>query len=358
MVRLMATLLEKSGISSAGVAETQTTFETLLRQARRVHFSKHPNADEFAVRVSRFIVSRISLAIGESQTTTAAALNGHVELEPAAIPSAANGASTATDQDIADLLSKREIHQTATKRYGVLARSACGVLTAQTSSTPAELGGKRETEIEKTDIMLALLGEDSMAAFESQKAALEELKSKAEQGEAETIQELHATIEELTSERETVQQRIFELKASIEKLETYDAELCVKVNDVQKELEAETHRASAESNILSDQISEATKAIKFGTSVSGLVDMLKKYDDSLDQAIQASAQSPSKSDVDPVGSVGKQMEVFISRARNYFETEAAAVEFLRNRVNKAKIEIADLVSRRIWGLNGVQMGVK
>ena len=77
MVRLMATLLNKSnGISSTSVAETQTVFETLLKQARRIFLLGEPDADDFAGRVSRFLVLRISLAIGEPRAASASETKG------------------------------------------------------------------------------------------------------------------------------------------------------------------------------------------------------------------------------------------------------------------------------------------
>lgn len=351
MTRLMESLLKKSGISSTAVTESQSAFERLLKQARSTYLlhQQPDDAGYFAERVSRFIVSRISLAIGESND--AAATNGNVVPVPASASttgSSASGSSKTEDKGIAELLSRREINMTAAKRYGVLTRSACANLMSggrPSAAVVANGGGSRETEIEKSDIMLALVGEDAKAAFELQKADLEELKSQAKQQESDTAQELRISIEELNEERQTVQQRIAELKQSIEKLETYDAELCVKVVDAQSELDEEIAQSSAEASSLNEKIKEGSDSLKYGNSVLGLVDLLKEYDDSLDKAISEPSKATSVPGVDPVEHAHRQMEVYLSRVRSYFQCEKETAEFLRNRIETSQKAVGELVGR-------------
>lgn len=299
---------------------------------------QHPDAKDFAERVSRFIVSRISLAIGESNANMVAP---KVSLDTSsASPLTMNG-----DKDIAKILSQREIQMTAAKRYGVMARSACASLRGGPEAiVNGEAAG--ETQIDRSDIMLALVGEDAKASYDLQKADLEELKAQAKKQESETAQELRSTIEELTEERETVRQRIFELKQSIENLETYDAELCVKVSDAQAELDVETAVSSAEGISLNEKIQEATKALKYGTSVLGLVDSMKSYDDALDKAIHASWKIASMPDTDSAEFATRQMEVYISHTRSYFESETETMEYLRKRIETSTKAVGDLVSFR------------
>lgn len=339
MVKLMDGLLAKSGITPIAVSETHSAFETLLKQARRTYLLQKPDAQDFVDRVSRFIVSRLSLAIGESNSTIINA-NGNVPQ-----PSASSSTLGLKDTNIAQMLSKREIHMTAAKRYGVMVRSACATFNSELGTTIGTNGGNRETEIATTEIMLALLGEDANATFELQKADLEELKGQAKQRESERAQELRISIEELNEERETIGQRILELKQSIEKLETYDAELCVKVGDAEKELEEETAVASAEALSLNEKIKEASDAIKYGNSVLEVVNTLKKYDDSLDKAIHTASKTSFVPDAEYAY---KQMEVYLSHARDYFQSEASTIDFLRDRIVASRKAVDDLVSPLSW----------
>lgn len=338
MARLMSSLLRKSGIPSAGVEETRTAFETLLRQARRIFFMQQGDAEDFSNRVSKFIVSRLSLAMGESKSTKA---ERDCPNDNSSVSTSAQAAALADNSVFADLLSSREINMTAAKRYGAMSRSALAVFATQNGNSSRTNSLSRETEIGHSDVMLALVGEDAKAAMEVQKVNLEELKAKAEEGETESIQELRISIEELSSERETIKQRILELKQSIDKLETYDAELCVKVDEAQVQLDSEIALASAESNDLNGKIKEASDAIKYGGLLSGLATSLKRYNDSLERAIKKITVIPS---VDPAYQASKQMDVFVSRARTYFQVEADTIQYLQNRRTKCQMEVDELVS--------------
>jgi hypothetical protein len=339
MVRLMATLLNKSnGISSTSVAETQTVFETLLKQARRIFLLGEPDADDFAGRVSRFLVLRISLAIGEPKAASASETKG-LKLDTG---TSSLMASNSVDKGIAELLSQREMHSKAAKRSSMMVRSACSSLTAN-GSTPMTNGSARDTEIEKSDILLALVGVDAKNTFEQRKLNLDEVKAQVKEGESQRLQELRTSSDELHSEREMIQQRITELKLSIEKLKTYDAELCAKVSDVEKEIEEECTNESADASRLHEQVTEASKAVKFGTSVGSLVDMLKRYDDALDKAINGTVES-LVIDEDIEAEASKQMDAFLSRARSYFASEAQCVDSLRNRIRASQMEVPELVS--------------
>lgn len=171
---------------------------------------------------------------------------------------------------------------------------------------------------------------------------MEELKSQAKQQESDTAQELRISIEELNEERQTVQQRIAELKQSIEKLETYDAELCVKVVDAQSELDEEIAQSSAEASSLNEKIKEGSDSLKYGNSVLGLVDLLKEYDDSLDKAISEPSKATSVPGVDPVEHAHRQMEVYLSRVRSYFQCEAETAKFLRKRIETSQKAVGEL----------------
>jgi chromosome segregation ATPase len=220
-------------------------------------------------------------------------------------------------------------------------------LTAQNGSAPISNGGARETEIEKSDILLAIIGEDAKRTFDAHKANLDTLKAQLKEGESERVQQLKAEVEELNSERQMIAGRIAELKQSIEKLEIYDAELCAKVVDMDTEVETECMTNSEEASRLNEEVTEASKAVKYGNSVGSLVDMLKTYDDALDKAINGSVQASIE-----VGDVGEgasnKMDMFLFRARNYFVSESQCVDFLRGRILASQKEVGELVSSTIW----------
>ncbi len=54
-------------------------------------------------------------------------------------------------------------------------------------------GSARDTDIEKSDILLALVGADAKSTFEQRKQNLDEVKIQLKEGESQQLQELPGT---------------------------------------------------------------------------------------------------------------------------------------------------------------------
>ena len=113
---------------------------------------------------------------------------------------------------------------------------------------------------------------------------------------------------------------------------------------------------SDENNQLNDKLEDAAKTVKYGASIRTLVDVLKKYDESLDQAIQeaaatiASNNRDHKDPEDEAAAAYSCLETFLGRADSYFAAEAECKDFLVKRIATSKQEAIDLVSadRILW----------
>ena len=137
--------------------------------------------------------------------------------------------------------------------------------------------------------------------------------------------------------------KIIELKQTIEQLELRDAELCAKIEGLNADIEVESSTQSEEASRLNEEIKVAAEAVKYGTSVNTLVDLLKSYDDSLDKAINGSVKVTIETG--DAGEVASQkMDSYLLRARNYFLTESQCVDFLRSRIQASENEVSELVS--------------
>jgi small-conductance mechanosensitive channel len=252
------------------------------------------------------------------------------------------------DRDISLLLSKRDMFKSAAKKSMIVARMALNTLASQNGFLPTNGTGNnsREAETEKSDIFLAIVGEQGQQVIDQQRANLQDLKSKVHAGEPERMVDLRSTEEDYVSERQIIAQRIAELRQSIEKLEMYDAELCAKVLDIQAEIESDVTSRSAKNVRLDESLSQAQAAVKFGNSVGSLVDLLKIYDDSLEKAVNGSGQAFSSTD--NMGEVvSSKMDAFLVGARNYFTSEAECVDFLRTRIMSSQKTVGELVSCRM-----------
>lgn len=350
----MIALLGKCGVgATSSFADTRSCFESLMKQARRVYLMQQPGAEEYANRVSLFIVSRIAMALEECQvvqppaatSTTMTTGNG---IKPSTFGS--NGANNS----IAGLLSARELHKTSAKRFSLQARSACSKLSGSSGNiTNGHAGEASNSNLDKADVFLAIGGSDVKDKFDEEMAKLEELKDQMKALESVKATELQTKLDEVQSERKLVAERIAELKVAIENLESHDSELCKKVVQFETELDVERTTQNSETRNLEGEIQQSQKAIRYGTSIGTLVDLLKKYDDALDVVVNGSTLQETSSAVDKNSNLrevaSKSMEQFSSRAAKYFAAEAQCVDFLRKRIDDNTKEIPALVSFYLVG---------
>lgn len=356
VIRLYVAILTKSGISAAYIAISRGSFESVIKLARKSFLLlKNEEGKEFANRVAKFIASRISVAVEESKFAISAE-NGELQDEVDLLTTGKT-ATSSMDHDISLLLSKRDTLKSSAKKSMVVARMALNTLASQNGFLPTNATGNnsREVEMEKSDIFLAIVGEQGQQVIDQKRANLQVLKSKVQAGEPEHIADLRSSEEDYQSERQIIAQRIAELRQSIEKLEIYDAELCSKVLDIQSDIEGDVVNRSAENGRLDESLSQAQAAVKFGNSVGSLVDLLKTYDDSLEKAVNGSGQAFSS--VDNMGEVvSSKMDAFLVRARSYFTSEAECVDFLRVRILSSQKTVGELVSCRMSTLGLHQVG--
>jgi hypothetical protein len=356
VIRLYVAILTKSGISTVNIATSRDSFESVIKLARKAFLLQNENDKDFANRVAKFIACRISIAVEDSKFAIGAENGGTTNAfgapaklqEEADLLTTGKTATSSMDRDISLLLSKRDMFKSAAKKSMIVARMALNTLASQNGFllTNGTGNNSREAETEKSDIFLAIVGEQGQQVIDQQRANLQDLKSKVHAGEPERMVDLRSTEEDYVSERQIIAQRIAELRQSIEKLEMYDAELCAKVLDIQAEIESDVTSRSAKNVRLDESLSQAQAAVKFGNSVGSLVDLLKIYDDSLEKAVNGSGQAFSSTD--NMGEVvSSKMDAFLVGARNYFTSEAECVDFLRARIMSSQKTVGELVSCRM-----------
>eukprot|EP00538_Stauroneis_constricta_P006257 CAMPEP_0119546708 /NCGR_PEP_ID=MMETSP1352-20130426/1009_1 /TAXON_ID=265584 /ORGANISM="Stauroneis constricta, Strain CCMP1120" /LENGTH=768 /DNA_ID=CAMNT_0007591433 /DNA_START=81 /DNA_END=2387 /DNA_ORIENTATION=+ len=357
MSRLVFSILDKAGLTPEGVAAVKISMESCLKLARKLVVTTTPN-DDFGVKLGTFLSSRIAVAVDEAKLAMAGG-SGNIQrlqddIDKIVKSLASNGAATTTNgngasQSVDALVNVRDMNQTAAKKASMVARMAFSTLSSAaaaengfSASTPNHL---REVELTKSDILVALVGADGKDKIDQQRSEFNSLKAKVEATDSDDIKNMREELEGYQNEREIISGRIAELRLSIEKLEIYDAELVAKIADAQATLETDTLTRAAEMETLTAGMEEKQKAAKFGNSLTSLVDLLKGYDDSLDNAVQ-SATSPSKPVLDTtnesLGSiVSSKMSMFIFQVRNYLVAESNCVEGLKQRIEKTNADIAD-----------------
>jgi hypothetical protein len=340
-VRLMVAVLKKCNLSEMATTEARESFESVVKLAREAYLIQKMEEcpePEFADKVSAFVASRVSLAMDESKFVCAA--NGDTKQRKpkheGTLPKESPPIGRHVDSGIREMLSKRGLHRAAAMKSSVAARHALNTLSSGESSH----GTSREVETGKSDILAAIVSEDVRAIAQQHRERLNELKSQVEIEEPDHIKEIRETLAEYESERDSIATRIAELRQSIEKLETYDAELCAKVVDLQAEIDIDTvHRNSVNAGAM-NSLQEAQKNLKFNNSVIKLVDLLKSYDDTLDKAFSGSSEYGGSAN----GDAASKLDAFLFKASNYFATEAECSTLLQNKIKSLEKEIRELVS--------------
>ena len=324
MVRLMEALLKKCGMSSSSIKANLDSFTSVLKQARRICLMNDVGSKGIADRVSRFIVSRILLMLNESKAP---------KLNENGIFSSENDSLTSSlksevDHGIAELLSRREVNKIASQRYCVAARSALS----------SENGSTSNSTTDRSEIFFAIVDDDTKNAIDQHASMFEALKAQAREGDSDNLEGLRAQFEDVQSRRQNIASRISELRDSLESLELEYADLGTKEERLQTQIDSACQAESDKASRLNSELEEASKQLKLDSYLQNLVDTLKTYDDTL------SVQSVREVGKEEEEDASKLMDLYLSRARNYYVSEANCVQFLRSRVTALTNEIIELVS--------------
>jgi hypothetical protein len=342
MVRLLDNLLKNCGMLADDTMANHESFKSILRQARTISQMNLERSNSIADRVSVFIVSRIFVILKESKATKSSGDNG--SSLKSETDSLTWSLQSVADQGTTALLSKREVHKIATKRFCVAAQSACHSLSGINGSKSTSNGVSKDMGTDKEDIFSAIVDEDTKNSFDQHSFMYTELKTQVKEGERDTVKQLRKNVEDLQTERKTIAGRLAELRESIEKLEAQDEELFVKQESIQSRIDAECESESKEAGRLNSELQEATKQMKGDESIRCLVDLLKTFDDSLaSRSVQTVSQGESAEE-----NASKMMDMYLLRARNYFMYESSCYQFLQSRIKTSQKEVSALVSYNVF----------
>eukprot|EP00526_Cylindrotheca_closterium_P002388 CAMPEP_0113634408 /NCGR_PEP_ID=MMETSP0017_2-20120614/17915_1 /TAXON_ID=2856 /ORGANISM="Cylindrotheca closterium" /LENGTH=919 /DNA_ID=CAMNT_0000545103 /DNA_START=220 /DNA_END=2979 /DNA_ORIENTATION=- /assembly_acc=CAM_ASM_000147 len=348
MVRLLENLLQKCGMPAS---DNSGSFPSILRQARQVYYMKKSGSEGVPQRVAEFMVARMYVILKESRISSEqnSSSSGFVVVDALVNKSPAKSAKK---KGFAQLYSERETHRIVAKQFGAAALASCRVIAASNGGTTS---AEATTEAAKTDIFSAIIDEDTNAAFHQHEFMYTELK--AQVNEEENKQENHQALVELRTKFESVQTernglaaQIAELQLSIAKLEAQDQELVNKQFKIQEEMDQEQGQQSDETKKLNEAFQEASVQLQSDEYVRSLVDLLKDFDDALaERSVQAISQGAS-----PQENASKAMDFYLTRAKNYFESEASLFRLLQKRIVTNQTHVTEM-KREIEMCQGLGM---
>jgi hypothetical protein len=346
LVRLIFSVLSRCHIDfdDDQSRQAEQNLEKLLKNGRNVALAEPVDGvdkDEIADRAARFVVSRIYSALEEAKFCMDPSSVGVDARFEAPIVSVKGDA-------LASLVSKRQTHKLTAKKACVAARSSLEKLIASqsgnTSLPEIMVNGGTERDVmngTSDNPLFALVDQETKEKFDRRKLQLEELKSQIQEGESQKLKDLRAAVGALEMERLTVQEKIAELKMSLQRLEAEDEEIAFKIGSVEGDIAQEQMKGTAQAKQLQTRLKEAKEAANFGNLVGSLAGLLKAYGKSLEVATTKTVESIEESKSAEELAFDK-MEIYLQQARGYFLSEAQCMEQLKSRIDSNKNEVSSL----------------
>jgi hypothetical protein len=321
----------------------EESMETLLRQARKVTLMNHEDhsdygGDHIAEGVARFVVSSLAGAMEEAKMGRSRSSIGSIYNHPSSSTNRLNAGSSS------DVVSKREMQKVVLQRAGVELRSTMNAAsgTAKMRLSLAPNGNTKSATIENAlDI---LINKETKDSFDQQRARLEELKAEVTDSESEKLLELRAAVTSVKDERLAVQEKIAELKASLEKLNLQDEELAIKIGCFEGDIIEEERKALIVAEEHTKMAQKAQDAVKYANSVRSLAGMLNTYGKSIRTATARSKEAALKDSKQADELAVKKMDMYLRDVRSYFMTEALYAGQLVTRLDSTRNDLGSLKS--------------
>ena len=340
VLHMIGTLLLHARMSSRAVTSTRKALETVLQQART---AAQTDAD-FAERVARYIVLRISKAIEglkechSNDEGVGLILRLEDEVESLSSSIAAEGGG------VIELITKRDASKTAAEKASAVVGVAMGTSFRRGASTVSP-----EKTTDKKDILESLLDKDHASRRMANRKRHQEVQAKMSgvmAGGSEQRVGMESTLVNLQSERAIVAERMEELRLALRQLEEDDAELLEKISGIQQQIQKQYQSRNDQVGKLHLEAVEIEKEMQEEAAIDYLADGLQQYQELLRKAVTDSNLFENCDNMTEF--VSSKLGVYLVHVRNYFSSEAECVEFLRLRIKKLEKEINDLVRSALF----------
>ena len=362
LVLLLMAVVSRCGIDelkSQFRVEIEQKIDQMLKQARKVSLLASDEYSKTMIgdRVSRFIVSRLTIAMDEL-------------CERKTTEEDSSAALYEDDMTMALMLSLRDdIEAQAIHACDILQSSMQSAFCDNSVAEVASNGGDDQSSLlvstspfEIKDITLHIVDQDTKKRFFQDRSRLDELKSQVrEEGErSETVQRLRESLFSVETERKGYREKIAELRATLQELEVQENEATTRIESLSSQLVLEEQKEVADTKQLNEDIAQTKEAVRYGNLVFGLGGMMKSYNKSIEKAtafktgreIQYNYPDVSSSDndssaVEPLAgetTLLRAMEDYLSKVRKYFLKEANCFTQLNQRLTTKTAEVRALES--------------
>lgn len=311
-----------------------------MKLARRASMTKEDSEQVFADRVARYIVSRISEAIDDLKSHgNDEGVDLILRLEDE-IESLASSLATG-EGGVIELITKRDTNKTAAEKSNTVVGVAMAT-TFRGFEMPMETG---ESSVDKTGILLSLVGKSGVENMKTHKQVHEDLSlrvSSMTTSKSGDCARLRSNLDTYNAERSLVAERMEELRMAMRQLEEDDAELCQRIDETELEMSELFSNQGDEIQQLTGELKATQKVVDFEATIDSLADGLKVYEESLKKAVTVSNIFENCDNVNEF--VPSKLGVYLVHVKNYFTSESECVDFLRKRVVSLERDSRDLVS--------------
>jgi hypothetical protein len=338
LVRLVFGPLKKYGIQMEAAEEValEESVESLLKQARKVVILEEADNgnNDISGQVTDFIVARISEAIQTAKLSSDDSISR-------AVSTPVTGRKSLDKNKVSAFITKREMQKLFAKKAGIVARSSMEKLLPNGNGFMMNGSSSRADSVSDGVAVPTLVDEVTLAKFDERRMAVEELKSKGRDRESPRLKELRSVVSDLESERLAVQGKIAELKVTLQKLESEDEELAIKLGSVEGDIAEEQMKDSAEAKSLEEQLRKAKEAAKYGNLVGSLSGMMKSYAKTVETAtikkLKADEESKSLEEL-----ASSNMGVYLQQLSKYFAAESQCLLQLKSRLQLNTTNVTNL----------------
>lgn len=349
LVRLLLAVMNRCGIDELERTfhgELEEKIELMLKQARKISLLTPDvdNEDMIGRRVSRFVVSRLTIAMekkikyDENQTNFSNAIDEE-------------------DEDMAALLSQRDfLKANATRAYETVQKS---MHLKEQRNEKSKDEGSSSTSSEMDDVTLHIVDQETKSRFIEERFRLEELKSQVrEQGESgDTVRGLRESVVSLEMKRTGYREEIAKLRAVLEELEAKEKDTSLEIENLSTQIVQEERNEEAQAKQLEKDLAQVKESVRCANLVSGLAGMMKNYGRSIEKATTFMTGAAIQNNDSDQSSIGNEtddtdtiteasalhaMEDYILNVRIYFLKEADCFNQLKHRLTLKTAEVTAL----------------
>jgi len=354
LLDLLCSILRKIGIPTRDLTSSAKALQSAIVQSRSTISTTNTTLDEsIADAISQNIVDRISTtvhkvtAVSQDGARTIQTLETEIEGLVSDMPVIKYGSANARD-----LMSNRDCQKLAAEKYSKILDITMQSKNAASAETAAPNGFTNKTNghaanNNSNDIMASLLGDqyETISTSKLQQAELQQQLDKATSSTYTGRQRIVSNLTTYTTERDTITTRMEELKLEMHRLATAHSTLTQKINDRTNDLQKFDQNLTGEGKEFEARLTETNKKAQAYDSVVGLVQYLEELGGILTSSTNSYTKAMAKKS--PVGDEAlvkflRNMELYLVRMKNYFDSEVRMVGFLRERAVSLEQQLPSL----------------